>query len=167
MLAQGLACALLLAGIALPAAAERPLAPWTGGPTPALALKDLDGQVRDLAGLRGRVVVINFWATWCEPCRDELPSLNRLREHFAGMPFEVLAVDVGEGEARVREFLVKTPVAFPVLLDRDSAALKPWGVRGLPASFILDPGGQIRYSFLGQRDWADDDVKTAVRSLLP
>lgn len=159
---------MLLAGAAAqPAAGERPLAPWSGGPAPALELRDLDGRVRTLGEFRGKVVVVNFWATWCEPCRDELPSLDRLRAHFAGQPFEVLAVDVGEGEARVREFLRTAPVSFPVLLDRDSVALKAWRVRGLPATFILDPGGGVRYSFLGERDWADDPVKAVVRALLP
>jgi thiol-disulfide isomerase/thioredoxin len=113
------------------------------------------------------VVVVNFWATWCEPCREELPSLERLRAHFASAPFLVLAVNVGEGEARIREFLKESPVKFPVLLDRDSAAQNDWEVRGLPTTFVLDPQGRIRYSFVGERDWSDDEVKSAVRALLP
>lgn len=111
--------------------------------------------------------MVNFWATWCEPCREELPSLERLRAHFASAPFLVLAVNVGEVEARVREFLKESPVKFPVLLDRDSAAQNDWEVRGLPTTFVLDPQGRIRYSFVGERDWSDDEVKSAVRALLP
>lgn len=167
MRARALACAVLLAASAHSGAAERPLKPWSGGSTPPLELKDLEGRERRLEEFRGRVLVINFWATWCEPCREELPSLERLRMHFAGAPLEVLAVDVAEGEARVREFLKGAPVRFPVLLDRDSKAQKDWGVRGLPTTFLLDPRGQIRYSFLGERDWSDEEVKSAVRALLP
>jgi len=76
-------------------------------------------------------------------------------------------VDVGEGEARVRDFLKQTPVSFPVLLDRDSVAMKAWQLRGLPTTFVLDPGGEIRYWYLGERDWADAEVKAAVQGLLP
>jgi thiol-disulfide isomerase/thioredoxin len=165
VLAQALACAVLTA--AQPAPAGQPLKPWSGGETPALALRDLQGQERRLEEFRGKAVVINFWATWCEPCRDELPSLDRLKTHFAGAPLEVLAVDVGEGEARVRDFLKSAPVKFPVLLDRDGKAQREWGVRGLPTTFVLDPSGRIRYSFVGERDWSDEEVKSAVRALLP
>jgi cytochrome c biogenesis protein CcmG/thiol:disulfide interchange protein DsbE len=149
------------------AAADRSLKSWPGGETPELRLQDLDGRARDLARYRGKVVLINFWATWCEPCRDELPSLQRLREALRDRPFEVLAVDVGEGEARIRTFLEKTPVGFPVLLDRDSIAMKAWNVRGLPSSFVVDADGAIRYSFLGELDWAQEHIVATVRSLLP
>jgi len=136
-------------------AQDKQLKRWSGEATPELKLKDVEGRLHDLGEYRGKVVLVNFWATWCEPCRDELPSMMRLRQRFAGRPFEVLAVDAGEGEARVKEFLQKMPLSFPVLLDTDSAAMRDWKVRGLPASFVVDATGQIRYSFLGELDWMD------------
>ena len=92
MLRWLLAIALLWTGSAM--ATE--LKPWTGGAAPALALEDLSGKPHDLAAYRGSVVLVNFWATWCGPCRDEMPSIERLRTSLAGRPFTVLAVNVGE-----------------------------------------------------------------------
>src|SRR5690242_9980366 len=117
------------------AAQGQGLKPWPGGPTPPLALGDLAGREYRLADYRGKVVVVNFWATWCEPCREEMPSMKALRASLAGRPFEVLAVNLGEPESRVRRFLEQVPLDFPVLLDRDSAVAKAWRARVLPASF--------------------------------
>jgi len=82
---------------------------------------------------------VNFWVTWCAPCREELPSLERLRDALRGRPFEVLAVNVAEGESRVKRFLADVPLRLPVLLDRNGEAQRAWRVRGLPATFLLDP----------------------------
>ena len=148
-------------------AQDKQLKRWSGEATPELKLKDVEGRSHDLRDYRGKVVLVNFWATWCEPCRDELPSMMRLRQRLAGRPFEVLAVDAGEGEARVKEFLQKMPLSFPVLLDGDSAAMRDWKVRGLPASFVVDATGQIRYSFLGELDWTDARTAGEIGDLLP
>jgi len=149
------------------AAQEVDLPAWTGGPTQPLALKDVDGRPHDLAEYRGKVVVVNFWATWCAPCRDELPSLERLRDAMRGRPFEVLAVNVGEGESRVKRFLAEVPLRLPVLLDRDGDAQRVWKVRGLPATFLLDPEGSIRFWYLGELDWAQPKILRTVEALLP
>lgn len=161
-----LAVILICIGIAPARAAEKTLKPWNGDPTPALRLNDLDGKTHDLAAYRGKAVLINFWATWCEPCREELPSMNRLKRALNGKPFEVLAVDVGEEAAQIREFLVKVPVEFPVLLDGNSDAVGDWKIRGLPTTFILDPEGRIRYYYIGQLDWASPTVIRAIDGLL-
>ena len=87
---------------------------------------------------------MNFWVTWCAPCREELPSLERLRDALRGRPFEVLAVNVAEGESRVKRFLADVPLRLPVLLDRNGEAQRAWRVRGLPATFLLDREGAIR-----------------------
>lgn len=159
-----LACVAATGGAA---PADQVLKDWPGGDTPNLQLKDIDGRTRDLAQYRGKVVLINFWATWCEPCRNELPSLQRLRQRLGEHSFEVLAVDVGEGDARVRTFLEKVPIPFPVLLDGDSVAMKAWKVRGLPSTYIVDGNGVIRYWFMGELDWAQEQVVTTIRTLLP
>lgn len=157
------ACAPITAG----AAEKKSLKPWTGGPTPPLRLTDLQGKTHDLSEYRGKAVLVNFWATWCEPCREELPSMNRLKKSLEGQPFEVLAVDVGEEPAQIREFLAKLPVEFPVLLDQDSEAVREWKMFVLPTTFVLDTEGQIRYSYVGQLDWASSAVVNAITGLMP
>ena len=145
--------------------AKPELRPWAGGPTPALALKDLEGAARPLSAYRGKVVVLNFWATWCEPCREEMPSLNQLKQSLKGLPVEMFAVNVGEGEGRINAFLGKVPVEFPVLLDRDTQASRAWKVRLMPTTFILGTDGRVRYTFSGGRDWADPSVRATIAAL--
>jgi thiol-disulfide isomerase/thioredoxin len=148
-------------------AAFAQLASWSGGPTPALRLADLDGKVHALEDYRGKVVLINFWATWCEPCRDEMPSIDRLRGALAGRPFVVLAVNLAEPESRVRGFLNTMPLGFPVLMDRDTATAKAWKARFLPATFIVGPDGRVRYSYFGELDWSRESVRNTIAALLP
>jgi peroxiredoxin len=156
-------------GLALLAAsaAGQELRPWKGGATPPLALADLEGKRHDLEAYRGKVLLVNFWATWCEPCTKEMPSMRRLRASLAGRPFEVLAVNLGEGEGRIRRFLEQVPLDFPVLLDADKSVAKSWKARILPASYLVGPDGRIRYSVLGEIDWDAEPARKAVASLLP
>jgi thiol-disulfide isomerase/thioredoxin len=169
--AEGWRLSLLGALLALALSAGAVLAgelpEWTGGPTPPLALADLDGRPHDLARYRGRAVLVNFWATWCPPCRDELPSLERLAARLADRPFAALLVNVAEGEGRVRRFLAEHPLTLPVLLDRRGQAQRDWRLRGLPASFLLDAEGRIRRWQMGELDWAAPAVVRTVESLLP
>ena len=140
---------------------------WTGGPTPSLALPDLDGRSHSLQDYRGKVVLVNFWATWCEPCRNEMPSMNKLRASLADRPFVVLAVNLAEPASRIRRFMEQVPLDFPVLLDRDSAVSKAWRARILPVSFVIGPDGRIRYSSIGDTDWMQEPVRKAITDLLP
>lgn len=164
-----LAAALLAALVAWPGhgLAQQPLRLWYGGMTPALQLPDTKGRTHKLSEYRGKVVLINFWATWCTPCREEMPSIERLRRAMTGKPFVVLAVNLGEPEPRVRQFLQSVPLGFPVLLDADMAAAKAWKVRQLPASFVVGPDGRIRYSYIGDLDWSREAVRKTVAELLP
>jgi thiol-disulfide isomerase/thioredoxin len=148
-------------------AAAQGLKPWTGGSTPALALKDLEGREHRLQDYRGKVVLVNFWATWCEPCRAEMPSIEKLRASLSGRPFEVLAVNLSESEARIRRFMEGSPIAFPVLLDRDGGTAKRWRARILPVSFVVGPDGKIRRSVLGELDWSQESVRRVILDLLP
>ncbi len=150
-----------------PLGAAQQLRPWTAGATPPLALQDLDGRPHRLEDYRGKVVLVNFWATWCEPCREEMPSMNRLRAALAGQPFAVLAVNLAESEARIRRFIEQVPLDFPVLLDRDSSTARAWRARLLPASFVIGPDGRIRYAVVGEIDWSQPRVVTLIRELLP
>jgi thiol-disulfide isomerase/thioredoxin len=122
-----------------PADADGGLKPWIADAAPALILDQLDGNRTDLASFAARPVIVHFFATWCEPCVDEMTSLESLNREADGR-IAILAVDVGEVDARVRRFFSDHPVSFTVLLDRDRAAMKAWGVDGLPTSFVLAPG---------------------------
>jgi thiol-disulfide isomerase/thioredoxin len=158
----------LVAGLALlgsPAVAQV-LKPWSGGATPPLELSDLQGTRHRLADYRGKVVMVNFWATWCVPCRDEMPSIERLRASLEGRRFAVLAVNLAEPESRIRKFLEAVPVRFPVLLDRDTQASKAWQARLLPATYIVGPDGAIRYRHVGELDWSRPEVREAILGLI-
>jgi thiol-disulfide isomerase/thioredoxin len=139
---------------------------WSGGATPALELADLDGKTHRLADYRGRVVLVNFWATWCEPCREEMPSIERLRQSFDGKPFSVLAVNIGEGPNAAREFLKKVPLGATILLDRDIRTSRAWSARILPATFIVGPDGAVRYVHFGGLDWSRADIRSTIAALL-
>jgi thiol-disulfide isomerase/thioredoxin len=108
------------------------------GAKPAFVLNDLSGADVMLGAHRGRVVLVHFFATWCEPCREELPALKRLVERAAASPVTVLAISVGEVDARVTRFMQNIPVNFPVLRDRDRAVAKGWDVYALPTTYVLD-----------------------------
>lgn len=140
---------------------------WTGGPAPALALNDLDGRLHRLADYRGKVVLINFWATWCGPCRDEMPSIQALKDKLRGRPFAVLAVNLDEPESRIRKFLSQMKVDFTVLLDPERPTAKAWGARILPASYIIGPDGRIRYTLVGEINWDNEHVVARISELLP
>jgi len=159
-----LGMALLLAASGAPAQALRP---WGGGATPPLELSDVDGTPRRLADYRGKAVLVNFWATWCGPCREEMPSIESLRLSMMGKPFEVLAVNVGQSPRVARDFGDKLMLGFPLLLDRDTKAAKAWGARVLPASFVVAPDGVIRYSYYGDLDWSAPEVRAKIEALLP
>ena len=159
--------AICLLGFAAADLRAADLKPWKGGPTPALELMDLDNRVHRLADYRGKVVLVNFWATWCGPCRDEMPSIQELKRKFAGRPFVVLAVNLDEPESRIRKFLTEVKVDFPVLLDPERKVSKLWDARILPASFVVGADGRIRYSLVGEINWGHDVVVGRIAELLP
>ena len=145
------------------------LRPWKSGPTPALVLQDAESREHHLAALRGKVVLVSFWATYCEPCRDEMPAMQALKQRL-GANVEVLMVHVGESEQKVDRFFSETqlrPDVLKVLYDRDSSAAKRWNARILPASYVVKPDGRIAWATLGEVDWAAADVVQAVGRLLP
>ena len=134
----------------------------------ALVLKDLEGEATDLAKLRGKVVLINFWATWCPPCRREMPSMERLSNALEGEPFVVLAVDVGEDRDTIEAFTsqLDTTPTFPILLDTDSRTLQAWKVAGLPSTFVVDRQGRIVASAIGGREFDHPELIQAIQKLL-
>lgn len=146
----------------------RGLQSYKGSPVPPpLHLLDLDGHAQDLAQLRGRVVLVNFWASWCPPCVREMPSMQRLKEKLAGRPFSILAVNMAESDKSVRAFLSIMKVDFPVPMDRDGAVLKSWKVFVFPTSFVLDAEGRIVLGVFGEVEWDSPEVMAEVVGLLP
>jgi len=159
-----------MAGTARPP--ERPqsdalLRPYPGRKmAPPLALPSLRGGTIDLADLRGRVVLVNFWATWCPPCVEEIPSLQRLYRALHDQGLEILAVDVGESVDTMEAFLSDKPIDFPVLMDPDGDALRRWGIYAFPTTLVLDREHRVRYAVFGAFDWSSDEVVEALQPLL-
>jgi thiol-disulfide isomerase/thioredoxin len=145
----------------LTALAPRPIAP-------SLNLQDLDGKTHKLGDYKGRVVLVNFWATWCPPCRREMPSLQRLYLKLQGEPFQVLALDQAESFDRVFAFsgeLDPSPT-FPILLDAQGQVSAQWKVQGLPSSFIVDKQGRVAYRAIGGREFDHPEIEAALRKLM-
>lgn len=153
---------LLLAGGAHAAGFEaRPAAP-----TPELKAQDMAGATRTLADYRGKVVLLNFWASWCPPCLREMPSMERLREKMAGRPLAIVALDSAETREEVSAYLSRMKLGFPVLLDPDSSNTRRWKVFALPTSFLLDAEGRVRYVLTGPTEWDEGEALELIESLL-
>jgi thiol-disulfide isomerase/thioredoxin len=133
------------------------------GSAPPLALPDLAGQHVDLAAYRGKVVAVNFWATWCGPCRLELPDLAQFRKDHAGKCLEILGVAEESGREDLLALAPKIP--YPILVDERATALDAWGVQAYPKTFIVDPQGNVRKVFSGAV--TRDDLEAAVTPLVP
>lgn len=119
-------------------------------PAPAIALPQLQSeQMLTLASLQGRVVLLDFWASWCGPCRQSLPEYQKLRDEFSRDDFEVLAVSVDEERDDALAFLKKFPLQFPLLLDAGSEVARAYGLKGMPSSYLIDRHGVLRSSHVG------------------
>ena len=165
MMARLLGCCLMMFALTTPAWAVgfrkvEPVDP------PALAMKDLSGRDHDLSAYKGRVVLVNFWASWCPPCRKEMPSMQRLLQKMADKPFAILAVDTGESREEAEAFLKNMPVGFPVLLDPESIEAKRWKVFAMPTSFLIDKRGQVRYLLPGGTEWDDGEGLKLIGEIL-
>jgi thiol-disulfide isomerase/thioredoxin len=125
----------------------------TDGQKLSFALDDLAGVQHDLSSMPGRLVLVHFFATWCEPCREELPALQRLRERSEDSALAVVAISVGEPDDRVRRFLATNPLRIPVVLDRDRAVAGKWHIHTLPTTYVLDRGLEPRLMVEGEFQW--------------
>lgn len=150
---------------AQPAAERRALR--IGDPAPNFRLWDLAGDVVDLSSYRGSVVLLNFWATWCGPCRVEMPSMEVLYRYVNRKDFEILAVSTdAQGVAVTRPFRDSIGLSFPILHDSDYRVGVLYGARTLPMTFLIDRDGIIRYRIFGARDWQSPEAKALIQALL-
>lgn len=148
-----LGCVIVFSCAASERAAE--LEPWQPEAVPRLDLPTLDGRAAALATETDKLVIVHFFATWCEPCRDELRSLERLAQTLDGRPFRILAIDVGEPADRVRRFLARNEISlrFPVLIDFDKQSMRAWDVEMLPTSYVLDRTLCPLWKVAGALEW--------------
>ena len=126
----------------------------------------LDGKSVKLSDFRGKVVFLNFWATWCGPCKSEVGDIDRLGKLLKGEAFAVVAVDIREDEQTIRSFMKRERIDFPVYLDPDGQIAGRYGVNGIPTTFIIDPDGKIVGRAIGARPWADAASLEFMRSFM-
>jgi len=163
-----------LLGVLGPVAAEPPPLGHTMSPVspplpaPPFSLPDMDGASHALSDYRGRVVMLNFWATWCPPCRHEMPSMERLYAKFKDRGLEVVAVNQWEDPDLVFEFTGRLSLSptFPILFDRESRIAEQYGVKGLPTTYLLDRDGNIRFQAIGGREFDHPEVEALIEGLL-
>lgn len=136
-------------------------------PAPDFLLPDMGGQAVRLSQLKGKVVLLNIWATWCGPCRKEMPTMEALARRLSGEDFVLLAVsqDV-DGAVTVKPYLQEGGYTFPVLLDVQGEVGRKYGVTGYPETFVIDRQGQVVYHHIGYNDWAQSQVEETLRRLI-
>jgi thiol-disulfide isomerase/thioredoxin len=135
-------------------------------PAPDFTLKLLNGSSVTLSRLRGKVVFLNFWATWCPPCRAEMPSMEALYQRFRDQDIEFLAVDIMEKDAAVAEFFRTYRLSFPAAIDSTSSVSGDYGIQAIPTTFVLDRDGKLILSAVGGRDWNSQAIISAFEELL-
>ena len=129
-------------------------------------LPSLDGPTHELARLRGRIVLVHFFATWCEPCRLEMASLRQLQSRLDGRPFAIVPISVAEADGAVRRVFAGDLLPFAILLDRDRSVARAWNIHTLPSTVVLDHGLKSRFVAEGDVDWERPDVMNILTDLL-
>ncbi|BBP45601.1 hypothetical protein THMIRHAS_09740 [Thiosulfatimonas sediminis] len=135
-------------------------------PASDFSLKDINGETLMFSEKRGKVILLNFWASWCPPCVKEIPSMNRLAESFDAEKFEIVSVNFKESPQSIRDFLKQVQVDFPVLIDQDGKTSAEYEIFSFPSSFLIDANGQIRYSVNAAIEWDDEQIKQQIQALI-
>ena len=157
VLVVGLSVVGLLAALRVPARPHE---------APSFVLPDLAGKVMRMEDLRGKVVLLNLWATWCPPCVDEMPTLEGLSKKMAGRDFVLLAISEDETPQNVGPWIEKHGFTFPVLLDARGQVGADLGITGYPETFIVDRTGRIVHHHIGYRNWAEPNIVAALERLM-
>jgi peroxiredoxin len=126
----------------------------------------LDGETVNLDDHLGSFVFLNFWATWCPPCREEMPAMERMQAEFSDLPFQILAVSVQEDTATVQHFIDEYGYTYPILLDPMGRTASHYGVRGLPTTYFIDRDGVVLGLLIGIRDWGDESILATLREAI-
>ncbi len=155
--------ALLLAAFAAPALTG---APPPSGPAPQFHLDSMAGKPVDLSQFKGQVVMLNFWASWCGPCRTEMPILEKLHEKYKPMGFSMVGVNVEPDSKLAVEWLKATPVTFPILFDTKSEVSKLYQVAGMPSTVIVDRKGNLRWLHRGYKPGDENEYQDQIRALV-
>ena len=132
---------------------------------PDFTLQDTEGKTHRLSDYQGKPVIINFWTTWCPPCREELPSMNRAWHRLEQEGIAMLAINMGEDEDTIFVFSADYPTDFPILMDQTGEVIEQWPVKGLPTTYVVAPDGTIAYRAIGSREWDDAELLDKVRAL--
>ena len=142
------------------------LKPYRGNIQPQpFSLLDARAEMFELKGFQGRVTLVNFWATWCPPCVEEIPSLNRLKQEMQGKAFQLISINYAESPQHVREFMRKVAVDFPVLIDPDGKLAARWKVVAFPSTFVIGPDGRIHYGANAAIHWDEPEVIQKLKQL--
>ena len=131
-----------------------------------IELEDLQGTMRSLTSYQGKVVFLNFWATWCGPCRSEMPSMQKLYDELKDEGFEIVAVNLQESRSQVKSFMDNEKLTFPVLLDKDGQAGAVYGARSIPTTYLIDREGKIFARAVGAREWNSPEIVAVLRDIL-
>ncbi|TWJ32540.1 TlpA disulfide reductase family protein [Geobacter argillaceus] len=130
-----------------------------GTMAPDFTARDMAGKEVKLSDLRGKVALVNFWATWCPPCREEIPSMVKLNQAMAGKPFQMLALSIDEGgKGAIEQFFAKSGQTLPAYLDGEQKVAGLYGTTGVPETFVVDKKGVIRKKIIGGMDWSAPEV---------
>jgi peroxiredoxin len=133
---------------------------------PNFIIQDLNGKAVSLEDYRGKIVFLNFWATWCPPCLLEMPSMEKLHTQFKNKDFAILAIDLQEDPDKVRSFKERFQLNFPILLDADASVAAAYGIISIPTTYLVDRNGYLVGGALGPRDWASDDAVALIKQLI-
>lgn len=137
-----------------------------GKPAPDFSLPTLGGGTMRLSDYRGKIVFLNIWATWCPPCRDEMPSMQRLYEHFQGRDFEMLTISIDEDPSKVEPFMKELGLTFPVAFDPQQQVASQYGITGVPETYLIDKNGIVMHHMIGPGVWDDQGILSAFESLI-
>jgi peroxiredoxin len=156
-------CLLLLASLFIVASVQ---AAEISGPAPDFTLKSLSGENVKLSEYRGQVLLINFWASWCGPCRQEMPLLDKLHQRYAAYGFTVFGINVEENSEAAKKMIKDAPVSFPILFDTENSVSKAYNVSAMPSTVMVDRDGNMRYLHQGYKAGDEENYKKWIKQLI-